>query len=207
MERWTPLVLRELLTGSRRFNEIQRGVPLMSPSLLSKRLTNLRSIGVIEKRTVDGHVEYRLTESGAELRPIIEQLGLWGERWVRKLRRDDLDPALLCWDMRRNVVLEALPEKRTVVRFEFRGVSAAKRYWWFVLDRKDVDLCLLDPGHKIDLDVVVGIKTMIEIWMGDETFRAAIRADELRLDGPVALKRAFPKWWRRSAYADVTSAR
>jgi DNA-binding HxlR family transcriptional regulator len=126
-ERWTPLVIRELLSGSHRFNDIQRGVPLMSPALLTKRLKNLELCAIIERRSLagGGH-EYHLTQAGEELRPWVELMGVWGQRWVRRpVTPEEADPALLMWDMRRSINVEQLPDKRVVVRFDFRGRQRA----------------------------------------------------------------------------------
>jgi DNA-binding HxlR family transcriptional regulator len=158
-ERWTPLVVRELLCGSHRFNELQRGVPLMSRSLLVKRLRDLELAGVIERRpSGDGRgSEYHLTEAGEELRPIIMGLGAWGQRWARSdLSRADLDPRLLMWDMQRNIDTDALPSRRVVVRFRFTDAAPGlPRVTWLILDRDQVDVCYKDPGFEIDL-VVAG---------------------------------------------------
>lgn len=202
-ERWTPLVLRELLCGSRRFNDIKRGVPTMSPSLLSRRLKTLQEHGVIEKVEAEGGTQYELTSSGEELRPVIEALGVWGERWVRTLPPEKLDPALLMWDVRRRVDVERLPTQRIVVSFELRGAPRGQRDWWLVLDRPDVDVCLFDPGHGVDLSVVTDVRTMTEIWLGDETFARAQRAGVLELEGPRRLRAALPRWLLRSSFAEV----
>lgn len=156
-ERWTPLVRRELAAGSRRFNELQRGVPLMSRTLLAQRLRELEAAGLVERvPKPNGHgFEYRLRPAGEELKPIILQLGEWGRRWVyTRVSREDLDPGLLMWDMHRRIHTDALPERRVVVQFEFLGLprgSKGAKHWWLVLERPDVELCLKDPGYAVDL--------------------------------------------------------
>jgi DNA-binding HxlR family transcriptional regulator len=206
-ERWTPLVVRELLCGSHRFNELQRGVPLMSRSLLAKRLRELERAGVIERRPgADGRgSEYHLTEAGEELRPIIMGIGAWGQRWARsELSRADLDPRLLMWDMQRNIETEALPADRVVVRFRFTDPAPGlPRVTWLILERDRVDVCYKDPGFEVDLVVAGRLRALVAVWMGDTSMAAAIRAHELLVVGPRDLVRAFPGWLRRSIFASV----
>jgi DNA-binding HxlR family transcriptional regulator len=207
-ERWTPLVLRELLCGSQRFNDLHRGVPLMSRTLLTRRLRELEDAGVIERReSSPGGSEYRLTPAGEELRPIIEQLGAWGHRWVRRdYEGDDLDPSLLMWDVRRRIDRDALPESRVVVRFDLRGVPrshGAHRTWWLVLDRDEVDLCLKDPGFPVDVTVDADLAALTRIWMGRLAFADAARGGLVHTDGPRPLVRAFPSWLGLSTFAGV----
>jgi DNA-binding HxlR family transcriptional regulator len=150
--RWTPLVLRELLCGSRHFNDLRRGVPLMSPSLLSQRLKALEKAGIVERDREESRTTYTLTPAGEELRPLIEGLGAWGQRWARsQLEDDDLDAGLLMWDVRRNVDASHFPERRTVVQVEFSDVPGAEGSYWLVGDRAGVDLCMKDPGFEVDL--------------------------------------------------------
>jgi DNA-binding HxlR family transcriptional regulator len=206
-ERWTPLVVRELLCGSHRFNDLQRGVPLMSRSLLAKRLRELERAGVIERRpTADGRgSEYHLTDAGEELRPIIMGLGAWGQRWARsELSRADLDPRLLMWDMQRNIDTEALPGHRIVVRFRFNDPAPGlPRVTWLILDRDKVDVCYKDPGFEVDLVVAGRLRALVAVWMGDTSMSAVTAARELQVEGPRDLIRAFPSWLRRSIFATV----
>jgi DNA-binding HxlR family transcriptional regulator len=207
-ERWTPLVLRELLCGSQRFNDLHRGVPLMSRTLLTRRLRELEDAGVIERRAASsGGWEYHLTPAGEELRPIIEQLGAWGHRWVRRdVEGEDLDPSLLMWDMRRRIDLGALPDRRVTIRFELRGVSRAhhaQRTWWLVLDRGEVDLCLKDPGFPVEVTVDADLNALTRVWMGRLAFADAVRRGLVRTEGPRALVRAFPGWLGLSTFASV----
>lgn len=209
-ERWTPLVLRELLCGGRRFNDLHRGVPLMSRSLLAERLEQLEYAGIVRstaKARGRGR-EYYLTAAGEELRPLIDCLGEWGQRWARaQIGRGDLDPGLLMWDMHRRVNLDALPPKRVVVRFDFRGVPATyPRIWWLVLERREVDLCLKDPGFVVDLVVNAELRALTRVWMGDVRLAETMRAGLIQLDGPRSLVRAFPTWLTLSAFAGVNRA-
>jgi len=206
--RWTPLVVRELLCGSKRFNEIRRGVPRMSPSLLSKRLDELESAGILTRDSVDGSDwdEYHLTQAGRELLPIIQGLGRWGKRWITGDFTDDqLDVELLMWDLRRRIVIERVPRERTVVLFEFSDMPEERRHFWLVVDRAEVDLCVKDPGHNVDLTVRADLPIMTGIWMGNIRYAEALRRKEIRLRGPTDLRRSFPNWLGLSLFAGVES--
>jgi DNA-binding HxlR family transcriptional regulator len=193
-ERWMPLVLRELMCGSRRFSEIQRGVPLISPTLLSKRLRQLESAGVIERTRVGNGCDHTLTDAGWELYPIIEAMGVWGQRWARsRYTPDELDPALLMWDMRRMLQPSGLRNGRTVIEFRFRRAPAGKSTYWLVVD-DSIDLCLVDPGQPVDLLVRAELRALTEVWMGDRTMRHALDARVIELEGPRVLARRFPEW-------------
>jgi DNA-binding HxlR family transcriptional regulator len=208
-ERWTPLVLRELLCGSVRFNELQRGVPLMSRTLLAQRLRELEDAGVVTStpRARGRGREYRLTSAGQELRPLIDALGRWGQRWAtRGLHPDDLDAELLAWDLHRRLNVDRLPLRRVVVRFDLRGVprgQPGRKTWWLVLKRPDVDLCLKDPGYEVDLTVGADLAALTRVWLGAEGLNDALRTGRIELDGPRDLVRAFPGWLGLSAFARV----
>jgi DNA-binding HxlR family transcriptional regulator len=212
-ERWTPLVLRELLCGSRRFADLHRGVPLMSRTLLASRLEQLEDAGIVQSVPRPGGRgrEYQLTTAGEELRPLIDCLGEWGQRWARaQVGRGDLDPGLLMWDIHRRVDLAALPPQRVVVRFDFRGVPATvrcPRYWWLVLERRGVDLCLKDPGFLVDIVVSADLRTLIRVWMGDVRLAESVRAGLIRLEGARSLVRDFPTWLSLSSFAGVERVR
>jgi DNA-binding HxlR family transcriptional regulator len=196
-ERWTPLVLRELaLTGSKRFNDIQRGVPLMSSSLLSKRLRQLEHAGIVERRQrLDGKgSEYHLTEAGQELGPVLAQIGMWSERWLRRpIFEETPDTGLLMWWVRGTVKREALPTARTVVHFRFEGAPVKLRHFWLVLP--DADLCLTDPGFGVDLTVSTDAKTLTAVWVGDVPLASALKTHAVQLDGPRQVVRSFPEWF------------
>jgi len=203
-ERWTPLVIRELLSDSHRFNDLRRGVPLMSASLLSTRLKTLEASGIVERRVSDGQVEYHLTEAGEQLRPIIEMMGAWGYRYAhRDYSREEQDPSLLMWDVRRRVALDHAPGPRTVARFEFARAAAAKRRWWLVLHPEHADLCLSDPGHPVDLAVKTDVVTLTDVWMGRQTLAGATHVGSLALEGAQRHVRAFPKWFALSSFAPL----
>jgi DNA-binding HxlR family transcriptional regulator len=201
--RWTLLVIRELLAGSRHFNDLRRGVPKMSPALLSKRLHELVRAGVVERRD-DGHeVAYLLTPAGEELRPVVESLGAWGTRWVGELGDADLDPKLLLWDLHRNVDPAFIPPGRTVVSFRFLDVPARIRDWWLVLTPEAVDVCDVDPGHDVAVSVVGSLRRMVEVWRGDLSWPQALRSEAITVQGPERLRRALPDWFPPSRFASV----
>jgi DNA-binding HxlR family transcriptional regulator len=205
-ERWTLLIVRELLCGSRRFGEIQRGIPRISRTMLSARLRELADAGVIEP--VDGAAgpEYRLTHAGQELEALVRELGTWGQRWVpRELNRGELDARALVWDIRRRVRLDALPDKPLVVCIDFADVRGAAARHYLLLRRSEVSLCTGNPGYPEELHLRAARRTLIGWWRGDLTFRQAVGAG-LVLEGPRDLVRAFPRWFERYVFAAIGPA-
>jgi DNA-binding HxlR family transcriptional regulator len=203
-ERWTPLVIRELLCGSTHFNDLHRGVPLMSRTLLSRRLKQLEELGVVTRGQDARGPEYNLTEAGREFAPIVHSLGEWGQRWVRsKFAQGQLDVALLMWDMRRCVKPEAFPPGRVSVKFELPEVPASKRHWWLVSDGTEVDLCATDPGFDVNLFVTTDLKTLTQVWLGDLSVRSVLASGKLMLDGPRIFRQSFERWLGLSAFARV----
>lgn len=203
--RWTTLVLRELLCGSTRFNDLRRGLPKMSPALLSKRLKELQSAGVVTAaRQPNGSFEYRLSAAGEDLRPLIMGLGTWAQRWMEsRLTSRNLDPSLLMWDMRRSLNAKLLPERRCTIQFLYPELSGAQKSWWLVAEGGAVDLCNFDPGHELDLLVTSSLHAMTAIWMGLTTVSKELSEGRLELDGDPALARSMPKWLGLSAFAPV----
>jgi DNA-binding HxlR family transcriptional regulator len=202
--RWTVLVLRELLCGSTRFNELRRGVPLMSPTLLSKRLKELEEGGVIRAipTAQAGVFEYRLTEAGEDLRPVVMSLGMWGQRWVESsLSLKNLDPSLLMWDMRRNLDPTPLPPRRCTISFLFPEVNSGKRSWWLVIDDGKVDLCSTNPGFDIDLFVRSSLRSMTAVWMGLSTVEKETEARQIELIGDKTLAQSMQQWLGLSPFA------
>ncbi|TNC47247.1 helix-turn-helix transcriptional regulator [Rubellimicrobium rubrum] len=202
--RWTMLVVRELLCGSTRFNDLRRGVPRMSPALLSKRLKELEQAGVVrtEPTRQPGVNDYRLTQAGEELRPLVMGLGTWGQRWVESsLSLRNLDPTLLMWDMRRWIDVRAFPPGRTTVQFLYPDVDEKRRHYWLVIEDGEADRCLIDPGHEVDLHVRSPLRTMTAIWMGYTTLRAEIAAGVVEVDGPPALRSSMSSWLGLSPFA------
>jgi DNA-binding HxlR family transcriptional regulator len=203
-ERWTMLVVRELLEGSRSFNALRRGVPRMSPALLSTRLQTLARAGVVERHEDAGRITYTLTPAGRELRPIVEAIGTWGTRWMPELGDEDLDPHLLMWDIHRNVALDEVPPGRTILRFTFRDVTGSGRDWWLVIKADTgVDLCDFDPGGPVAATVDTDLRTMTRVWRGDDGWTDVLRSGRLRIEAPTPVRRAFPRWLKLSAFAPV----
>jgi len=206
--RWTPMILRELLAGSGHFNDIHRGLPTMSRALLAQRLRELEAAGVVtrETATTGKGVRYHLTEAGKEFRSVLEPLGAWGQRWGQPAERDNLDPELLMWNMRRRIARDALPPRRIVVQLSFRGVPAERRgyrVFWLLLTSADVDLCVSDPGFDVDLFVDARIDAMVRVWLGHATWHATLRDGSVRITGPRDLVKAFPSWLLLSHFAGV----
>lgn len=200
-ERWTLLVVRELLYGSTRFNELRRGVPRMSPTLLSKRLRSLERVGVIRRDEINGHAAYTLTASGQELRPLVEALGIWGLRWVGTLGEDDYDPHLLFWDMRRKVPVEHWPRGRTTVQFHLQDMPPQRDRWWFVVSGEDVDVCDADPGFAVTVHVATRLHDLVRVWRGDITWSDLLA--HAQVNGPTAARRQLPGWFGQSELAGV----
>ncbi len=195
-QRWTPLIVRELLVGSSRFNEIRRGVPTCSPALLSKRLKELEQAGVVVRSTTDQGPVYSLTEAGIELFPLIQGLGVWGQRWARSdYGPEDLDPGLLLWDVRRFLAPGAFGERRVVIQMIFPSVPARRRYYWVVVDAAEVDLCLTDPGFEVDVVLDADLRSLTQVWMGDARFVDALAEGRIALSGPPDLTRRIPGWF------------
>jgi DNA-binding HxlR family transcriptional regulator len=202
-ERWTLLVVRELVIGSEHFNQLRRGLPRMSPTLLSRRLQQLVRAGVITRDETDGEVRYRLTEAGEELRPVVEALGTWGTRWIPDLADPDLDPKLLLWDMHRNVDHERVPARRTVLAFEFDDVAPELARWWLVISSGDVDVCDDDPGDEPVALVQTSLRALTEVWRGDRTW-SEVRGDgSMTVLAPRDVTAALPGWFLLSPFAGV----
>ena len=202
-ERWTMLVIRELTMGSRHFNDLRRGVPRMSPTLLSKRLATLVRAGVISRRNEDGRVSYDLTVAGRELESIVQAVGRWGIRWIPELGDEDLDPHLLIWDIHRNLDLAAMPAGRQVLRFTFTDCPAATRDWWIVVNPDEVDVCDTDPGFEVRVTLESSLRTMTAIWRGDLAWSEALRSDRLKLHGDTPARRGVRSWLKLSSLAPV----
>lgn len=206
-ERWTPLVVHELLAGSTRFSDIRRGVPLMSQTLLSQRLKELERVGIVERRGNGGRaLEWHLTEAGRALGPVIHQLGEWGLRYAQNpLEEGDLDVTVLVWNIQRRVDPGAFPGRRTTVHLDFTDVPEAKRRWWLVNERGAVDLCPFDPGFPVDLYVTTDIRTMIEIWFGRLAWDAGVRSSKVEVMGPRQLRDRLRSWFLLSPIAVKTA--
>ncbi|MGE8940819.1 winged helix-turn-helix transcriptional regulator [Leptospira interrogans] len=206
--RWTALVLRELLCGTTRFNDLRRGVPLMSPSLLSKRLKDLEGAGIVVAVPTGqrGSFDYKLTAAGEDLRPVVMSLGIWGQRWVESsLSLKNLDPSLLMWDMRRHLDPTPLPPRRCTIGFLFPELESEKQSWWLVIEDATVDLCSTDPGFEVDLFVRSSLRSMTAVWMGLSTVQKEIDAGQMELIGDKSVAQSMQTWLGLSPFAKEKS--
>jgi DNA-binding HxlR family transcriptional regulator len=203
-EVWTPLVIRELLCGSHRFNDIRRGVPRMSQTLLTKRLRKLEELGIVERKRAKGGWEYHVTPAGEELRPIVVGLGHWGARWIgSRLRREQLDAGFLMWDIRRFAPLDQFPEgRRVVIHFSFTDARPRERLWWLVVQDATTDLCRDDPGHELDVIVESTVRALTEIWTGDSEPAIEMAAGRLKVSGAGRNHARVWRWIGRSMFAE-----
>jgi DNA-binding HxlR family transcriptional regulator len=201
--RWTPLILRELMAGSTRFNDLKRGVPRISPTLLSKRLKQLEEAGVIERlKSSEEASEYRLTTAGNELKAVVFELGFWGHRWIEaQSSLKNLDPSLLMWDMRRHLDPTPMPTRRCVIQIVYPELTLGKRHWWLLVEDGQTDLCKVDPGFNVDLYVSTDLRTMTSIWMGLTTVRKEVDAGRLHLTGDEKIRSAMQQWLGLSPFA------
>jgi len=201
-DRWTPLIVRELVLGSHRFNEIERGLPGISRSLLASRLRDLEDSGVVERlpRAQSTMTEYHLSEGGRELKAVIEALGAWGVRWAfGDPRPEELDAGLLVWKIHQRINRELLPDTRTVVEFDFTGPRA--RRVWLLLERRDVSVCVTPPGFDSDLIVRSDLALFYRVWLGHIEYDAAIRCGSVVVEGLPVLAKQLPQWFMWSPMA------
>ncbi|WP_422365358.1 winged helix-turn-helix transcriptional regulator [Pelagibius sp.] len=206
--RWTMVLVRELVAGTTRFNDLRRGMPRMSPALLSKRLKELEENGVVKRVPVAGEpgvMEYHLTPAGKELGPIVEAMGVWGQRWTEtQPQLEKLDAGLLMWDMRRSIRISELPARRNVIQFIYPECRPAERNWWMVVDPQEgADLCMVEPGFNVDLYIHTDLRTMTAIWMGLDTPAKAVGEDRMTVTGDRVLEKNMLKWLGLSSIAGV----
>jgi DNA-binding HxlR family transcriptional regulator len=201
--RWTILVVSRLLDGCRTFSEIHQGIPRISPSLLSTRLTELEDAGLLKRMNseIPNRYRYEPTEATLALNDIIDNLAAWGQRWARDMENDDLDPGFLAWSMHTRLNSAVMPEGRTVIEFEFTGAPADCRRFWLVHNDGSVDMCLKNPGYESDLLVQADLRRFVETWRGFRDLREEIRTRHIRLHGPRVLQKQFPDWLLLSAFA------
>jgi DNA-binding HxlR family transcriptional regulator len=202
-ERWTVLVVRELLAGSTHFNDLRRGVPKMSPSLLSKRLQTLTRAGVVERSEVDGRANYTLTACGRELVGVVDALGAWSVRWMSDLVERDLDPSVLMWDIRRTIPLDQWPRRRTVVAFRLSGTPVKASSWWLMVVDGGAEVCDFDPGYEVTATISTSLRTLSHIWRGDQSWQRAVLDGSVTIDAPRDVRRAVPAWIGQSGLAAV----
>jgi DNA-binding HxlR family transcriptional regulator len=206
-DRWTVLIVRELLADVNHFNELERGLPRISRTLLAERLRRLEQTGVLQRRgTSRGKpTEYRLTAAGRELQRIIDLFGEWGARWAfGPPRPSELDPIILLWWMRRRVAFDCISRRRTVIQFDFR--QAPQPSYWLLIEPGDVSVCLKHPGFDVDVIVAADIMTFYQVWLGRFSLIEAMRKNHLRVDGAPADIRAFPTWFTWSPMAETVRA-
>jgi len=197
------LIIRELLAGSTRFNDLRRGIPSITASVLSRRLEELAIAGIIERRPDQKGMQYVLTTAGEELRPVVEQLGVWGRRWLpTEYREEDLDPRLLVWDIHRNLQLDQVP-RRTVIELHFPDAPAEYRAYWLIVTPEVAEVCLTHPGGEVDLHLSSDVRTLTNIWMGNTTWTSALHAGTLKLAGNSELRRALPRWLKLNVFAPI----
>jgi len=202
-QRWTLLILRDLLYGARRFNEVRRGVPRMSQSLLSQRLKDFERFGLVVRvrDRESGAIEYHPTPAARELLPVLELLGAWGQRWVRhRFTKDELDVNFLMWYVRLGIDADKFPPERTVIEFDYTDRPRLRRdpwwadKWWLIIEKGEVDLCVTDPGYEVDLFVVTDLRTMTRVYMGDIPIREALHSEAVQLHGSTRLTKSFDQW-------------
>ena len=207
-ERWTPLIIRELVIGGRRFNEIDRGLPGISRSLLKQRLDHLERKGVVERVELThgrGH-EYRLTPAGRDLESVIMAIGEWAVRWMfSEPEPRDVDPVTLTWWMSRRTVAERLPEDRTVVQFDYAGEDPTRI--WIVLERREASVCTEPPGFDSDVVVTTDPVALMRVFSGITSFAQALDNETISLVGPPRLTRALPTWFAWSPFAPAVRER
>lgn len=207
-ERWTFLIVRELLMGGRRFSELQRGLGDISPALLAARLKSFEDQGLIVRRRISGlrGYEYHPTAACTELTPVIVALGEWGLCWARHtLGADDFDIDLLMLYLERSIDPEQLPGNETVIQFKFQDL-AEQRDWWLIVRDNKVDICVKAPGRDVDVFFTTTVRAMADVWMGDRTYRDAVLAGELMIEGDPALTRRISSWLRPSVFAHARRA-
>ena len=205
-DRWTLLILREVVVGgATRFNEIERGLPRVSRSLLAQRLRHLDRIGLIEAVPLAGgrgH-EYRPTPAGKEVEPVLQAMGDWAVRWVfGDPRLEELDPTFLMWWMSRRVNFDALPTGRTVVRFDL--VRPGRSVYWLVLEPGDASVCSTDPGLPVAVHVTADMMAFHRVFAGRITFAEALGDGSVEVVAPSRLARQLPTWFSWSPFYELS---
>ncbi len=208
-QKWMLLIIREMNAGSTRFNDIRRGVPRISATLLKQRLDLLERADIICRQPVpDGQVdEYVLTEAGEELKTVLQAIGVWGQRWARDIDPDDLDPGWLVWSMHRRLNLPDLPSGRTIVEIAFTDAPADQRFFWLVCDQQRAEVCVKPTGFDVDLRVITPVRVLAEVWRGIRILRSELSSGHIRLEGDASLKRKFPEFLLLSGFAGTKSQR
>ena len=208
-ERWTALIVRDLAGGERRFSDLQRGVPLASPTLLSQRLKQLEAEGVvIRRRSTSRGSTYRLSQAGREFVPIVLALGTWGQRWTRRaLAAHEIDLGLLLWALEQGAHPECFGSERTIIEIDLTDQAPHKRRWWFLNENGRCELCLKQPDREAQLYVSVSLPDLIRIWRGDLSLAAGLASGRVDIHGSSRLRRAFRQWLGLSTLANIKPAR
>ncbi|MBM9595932.1 winged helix-turn-helix transcriptional regulator [Roseitranquillus sediminis] len=208
-ERWTALVIRNLGAGAERFNDIHRGVPHMSATLLTRRLRQLEAEGLVtRRRSASGKSwTYHLTEAGAEFLPLVGALGVWGQRWTRRdLAEGEIDLGLLIWGLEYSVDPAAFGPERHVLRLDVIDQPESKRLYWFICDGGDLELCVSDPGGETDLFLAATLRDLIHIYRGELSLAVALGTGRLIADAPPRLARRLPAWFNFDTMAATPPA-
>ncbi|WP_165777029.1 winged helix-turn-helix transcriptional regulator [Paremcibacter congregatus] len=208
-ERWNVLIIRRIIEGSYRFNDIHKGVPKITATLLSRRLRDLEHAEIITRTPLDrgpGYA-YRLTAAGEELAPIIQSLAYWGQAWGRDMVIDDLDPDFLLWQMHGRLNKSILPPGRTVIALEFTGGTQGSQRFWLIATADEVDMCLKHPGHEADLTIMSDLRLFVECWRGIRDIRQELSQGAIRTEGTSDLVRLLPDLLLLSAAAPVKRQR
>jgi DNA-binding HxlR family transcriptional regulator len=205
-ERWTPLIIRELVIGGRRFNEIDRGLPGISRSLLKQRLDHLERKGVVERVQLPTGHEYHLTPAGRDLEGVIMAVGEWAVRWMfSEPEPREVDPVTLTWWMSRRLVTAALPDRRVVLQFDYTGDDPTRI--WLVIERREPSVCTDPPGFDSDVVLTTEPVALMRVFSGITTYAAARKADALTVTGPPGLTRDLPHWFAWSPFAPAVRER
>lgn len=208
-DKWVLLILREMFLGNSRYSDIQRALPRISPTILSKRLKQLERNGLVIKKSATGRKakEYRLTACGREIAPIIHHMSNWGLRWARRhLEDEDLDVSAFMWDFHRTLNTEELPDGETVFFVRFPDLTSHNE-WWLLARHSNVDLCMEDPGKEVDVYITSRLPSVASVWMGDVGVRSAIQSRDIEVAGNADLVRTVNRWFPKSIYSDVRPAR
>ncbi len=202
-QKWMLLIVRELNAGSKRFNDIRRGVPRISATLLKQRLDQLERAGALVKKPLDNGAgdEYLLTDAGKELKTILGAIGEWGQRWARDITPEDLDPGWLVWAMHRRLDTNQMPAWRTVIEIEFLDAPKSQRFFWLVCKSENVDVCIKPPGFDSDLFLRTKVRTLAEVWRGIRPLEPELSSGRIELMGDNVLQKQFPSWLLYSVFA------
>lgn len=201
-EKWTLLIIREMLMGSSRFNELQRGLRMISPALLSRRLQSLEQNGLLFKKKISGQrgYEYFATEPTKELLPILLNLGDWGMKWAKdNLTDEDYDVDFLMIYLRRSIVPEKLPDGETIIKFKFLDITDNPD-WWLIISDGEIDICVNDPGKDVDVYFTSTVEILSKVWLGLIKYKEVIKSEKLLVVGPSALTRNISSWFTSSPF-------